>query len=416
MARALAPAQLESPVFHVGFLNEVYKLAQCVCVNCSRLLADRADPDFARYAKIRNGKKRMHAMMRLCRSRGKCHGSSVRAAGAGDADDAPVELDAAGNVVGGVDTGCGMVQPKYRRDGLRILMEFPEDKDDEMAGMGDRKQVLTPARAYEVFRNLSDETARLLGLNPAYARPEWLIVTVLPVPPPHVRPSVAITALIRSDDDVTHKYADIIKVNTELARAKKSGRTALEIEQYEALLQWHVATLIDNDLPGQATATQRGGKALKTFRQRLVGKGGRIRGNLMGKRVDFSARTVITADPNLSIHQVGVPRSIAANLTVPETVNRWNIRKLQALVERGWGEWPGAKYIIRDNGARIDLRYAKGAERQLKYGWVVERHLLDDDTVLFNRQPSLHKMSIMCHRAKVLDYSTFRLNLTCTTP
>lgn len=404
--------QLESPVFHIGFLNEAYKLIQCVCINCSRLLADRTDPEFARASRIKNGKKRLYAMMRLCRSRGKCVGDSIRKPKEGDdgtVNVAQAEYDSA-------HAGCGAVQPRYRRDGLKIMMEFPETKDDNMAGMGDPKQMLSPARAYEVFRGITDDVTQLLGLDPRYARPEWLILTVLPMPPPHVRPSVAVNALVRSDDDITHKYSDIVKCNIELARAKKSGRTAVEVEQYEALLQWHTATLIDNSLPGQPAATQRGGKALKTFRERLVGKGGRIRGNLMGKRVDFSARTVITADPNLSIHQVGVPRSIAQNLTVPETVNRFNVRKLQALVERGWGEWPGAKYIIRDDGKRIDLRYAKGTDKTLKYGWIVERQLMDDDTVLFNRQPSLHKMSIMCHKAKVLDYSTFRLNLTCTTP
>lgn len=405
--------QLESPVFHIGYLNTVYKLIQCVCINCSRVLADRNDPDFASCAKIRNGKKRLMAMMRLCKSKSKCLSGAQKKKSAFDDANMPQEVDAVDDQV----SGCGVLQPKFRRNGLKIEMEYPENNDEDMMGLADRKQSLSPAQAYEVFARISDDDARLLGLDPRFARPEWLLLTVLPISPPHVRPSVALDALTRGDDDITHKYADIIKANMELSKAKKSGRTALEIEQYEALLQYHCATLIDNQLPGQPTATQRGGKALKTFRERLVGKGGRIRGNLMGKRVDFSGRTVITADPILSIHQVGVPRTIASNLTVPEVVNRWNIRKLQALVDRGPYEWPGAKYIMRDNGARIDLRFAKTAnDRSLKYGWIVERHLMDDDTVLFNRQPSLHKMSIMCHRAKVLDYSTFRLNLTCTTP
>ena len=152
-----------------------------------------------------------------------------------------------------------------------------------------------------------------------------------------------------------------------------------------------------------------------------TGKEGRIRGNLMGKRVDFSARTVITADPNLSIDQVGVPKLVAARLTVPVPVTPFNIQDLKELVarsiERGPTEWPGAMYIIRSDGSRVDLRYVRSAnDVALEYGWVVERHLIDDDIVLFNRQPSLHKMSIMGHRAKVLDWSTFRLNLSVTTP
>ncbi|GMI36943.1 hypothetical protein TrCOL_g7025 [Triparma columacea] len=137
----------------------------------------------------------------------------------------------------------------------------------------------------------------------------------------------------------------------------------------------------------------------------------------MGKRVNFSARTVITADPNLGIDQVRVPRSVALNLTVPEKVTPFNEALMQQLAENGPTIHPGAKHIIRDDGTRIDLRYVKHKNDViLKPGWVVERHLRDDDVVLFNRQPSLHKMSIMGHRAKVLDWSTFRLNLSCTSP
>ena len=106
-------------------------------------------------------------------------------------------------------------------------------------------------------------------------------------------------------------------------------------------------------------ATQRSGRPLKAIKQRLKGKEGRIRGNLMGKRVDFSARTVITADPNLSIDQVGVPRSVASRLTVPVTVTPFNIQELSALVARGPLDWPGARYIIRANHERMDLRYVR---------------------------------------------------------
>jgi DNA-directed RNA polymerase II subunit RPB1 len=420
--------QLEVPVFHIGFLGEIYKLIQCVCINCSRLLVDKNDPDFARAARIKNGKRRMAAMLKLCKSKSRCLGASIpkhaeksqdEADGSAGAD---VSMDSAraqrDAFLSGTDSGCGAIQPKYKRDGLTISIEFREDggAEEDLAGLQDRKQLLTPAKAYEVLRNISDEHTRLLGFDPRHCRPEWLVLTVLPIAPPHVRPNVALDALTRGEDDITHKYADIIKANAELHKARRSGRTQLEIDQYEALLQYHVATLVDNQLPGQPVAQQRSGKSLKTFRERLVGKGGRLRGNLMGKRVDFSARTVITADPNLSIHQVGVPRSIAMNMTVPETVNRWNLQTLQQLVLRGPSEHPGAKFIIRDDKVRIDLRHCKPSERGLKYGWVVERMLVDDDTVLFNRQPSLHKMSIMCHRVKVLEYSTFRLNLTCTTP
>jgi DNA-directed RNA polymerase II subunit RPB1 len=137
----------------------------------------------------------------------------------------------------------------------------------------------------------------------------------------------------------------------------------------------------------------------------------------MGKRVDFSARTVITGDPNLSVDEVGVPRSIARTLTYPEIVTPYNMDKLQALVRNGPTEHPGAKYVIRDTGERIDLRYHKRAgEIPLQYGYKVERHINDGDVVIFNRQPSLHKMSMMGHKIRVMPYSTFRLNLSVTSP
>lgn len=174
---------------------------------------------------------------------------------------------------------------------------------------------------------------------------------------------------------------------------------------------------MDNDLPGLPQALQKSGRPLKSIKARLKGKEGRLRGNLMGKRVDFSARTVITPDPNLSLDEVGVPRSIARTMTVCETVTPFNMEKLQKLVQNGPTEHPGARYVIRDDGTRIDLRYARRAgELVLQKGFKVERHINDGDVVIFNRQPSLHKMSMMGHRVRVMPYSTFRLNLSVTTP
>lgn len=176
------------------------------------------------------------------------------------------------------------------------------------------------------------------------------------------------------------------------------------VDEFETLLQYHIATYMDNDLPGQPQSLQKSGRPVKSIRARLKGKEGRLRGNLMGKRVDFSARTVITGDPNIDLDQVGVPYSIARNLTYPERVTPYNITYLQELVRNGPNEYPGARYVIRDTGDRIDLRYNKRTDTFLQYGWIVERHLKDGDYVLFNRQPSLHKMSmstILSHATKL---------------
>lgn len=129
----------------------------------------------------------------------------------------------------------------------------------------------------------------------------------------------------------------------------------------------------------------------------------------MGKRVDFSARTVITGDPTLSIEEVGVPKTIASNLTFPVKVYDLNIAKMQELVDNS-PEYPSAKYVVKKSGARIDLRFAK-KKPILMVGDTVERHLIDGDTILFNRQPTLHKMSMMAHKVKVMPFSTFRMNV-----
>ncbi|KPI37623.1 DNA-directed RNA polymerase II subunit rpb1 [Cyphellophora attinorum] len=173
---------------------------------------------------------------------------------------------------------------------------------------------------------------------------------------------------------------------------------------------------MDNEIAGLDRAQHKSGRAIKSIRARLKGKEGRLRQNLMGKRVDFSARTVITGDPNLSLDEVGVPRSIARTLTYPEKVTRFNIERLKIFVENGPSEHPGARYVIRDTGERIDLRHVKSRDMTLQYGWTVERHIQDGDIILFNRQPSLHKESMMAHRVRVMPYSTFRLNLSVTTP
>ena len=312
---------------------------------------------------------------------------------------------------------CNSYQPKYTKVGLHIEAEYSEQMDT-IPHSGDRKQFLPAAKAVEIFKRMKDEDCKILGLDVTWSRPEWLLVQVLPIPPLHVRPSVNMGGGSgTSEDDLTHQIVNVIKSNIALKNAITNGEPQIIVEQFEQSLQHNTAAFMDNELRGMPQVTQRSGRPLKTLVQRLKGKEGRIRGNLMGKRVDFSARTVITADPNLGIHQVGVPRSIAMNLTVPERVTPFNLSELSALVSNGPTIHPGAKHIIRSDGTRVDLRFVKNkSDLMLSNGWIVERHLRDGDVVLFNRQPSLHKMSIMGHRAKVLDWSTFRLNLSCTSP
>jgi DNA-directed RNA polymerase II subunit RPB1 len=214
------------------------------------------------------------------------------------------------------------------------------------------------------------------------------------------------------EDDLTHKLCDIVKANNIIKSKKEKNYTKEQIDIYVQMLQYHVATLVDNQIPGIGPSVQRTGRPLRSLFERLKSKEGRIRGNLMGKRVDYSARTVITPDPNISIDEIGVPIKIAMNLTFPEIVNAHNIERLSDLVLRGPDVYPGAKYVRKQASHRtIRLKNMDTSLVTLEVGDVVDRHLINGDYVLFNRQPSLHKMSMQGHRVRVMPYDTFRLNV-----
>ena len=316
--------------------------------------------------------------------------------------------------------GCGNAQPEIRKTELKLFASFKARKGEDEEDTVPRKERLMPEEALRVMKLLSDETLETLGMNLDFARPEWMILEALPVPPPPVRPSISVDGSgqgQRGEDDLTFKLADIIRANQQVTRAEADGTPDHIKTDHKDLLQYHIATYMDNNIAGLSPSQHKSGRPIKSIRARLKGKEGRLRQNLMGKRVDFSARTVITGDPNLSLDEVGVPRSIARNLTYPETVTPFNLDKLKKLVANGPNEHPGARYVIRDNGERLDLKYHKRAgEITLQYGWKVERHIVDGDVILFNRQPSLHKESMMGHRVRVMPYSTFRLNLSVTSP
>ncbi|KAK2656914.1 hypothetical protein Ddye_009966 [Dipteronia dyeriana] len=407
--------ELAKPMFHIGFLKTVLSIMRCVCFNCSKILADEEDHKFKQALKIRSPKNKLKKILDACKNKTKCDGGDEIDVQGQDTEE-PVKKSRG---------GCGAQQPKLTIEGMKMIAEYKaqrkkSDDQEQLPEPVERKQTLTAERVLSVLKRISDEDCQLLGLNPKYARPDWMILQVLPIPPPPVRPSVMMDTSSRSEDDLTHQLAMIIRHNENLKRQERNGAPAHIISEFAQLLQFHIATYFDNELPGQPRATQRSGRPIKSICSRLKAKEGRIRGNLMGKRVDFSARTVITPDPTINIDQLGVPWSIALNLTYPETVTPYNIERLKELVEYGPHPPPGktgAKYIIRDDGQRLDLRYLKkSSDHHLELGYKVERHLNDGDFVLFNRQPSLHKMSIMGHRIKIMPYSTFRLNLSVTSP
>lgn len=285
---------------------------------------------------------------------------------------------------------------------------------------------LTPVDVREWLEKISDDELPLVGVNPVVARPEWMVLTVLAVPPVTMRPSITLESGERSEDDLTHKLVDVLRINQRLQENRDAGAPQLIVEDLWELLQYHITTYMDNQTSGIPPARHRSGRPLKTLSQRLKGKEGRFRSNLSGKRVNFSARTVVSPDPNISINDVGVPVEAARELTVPVKVTPYNYEEVQELVARGprpapaiGGKYqPGVNYVLRADGRRLkvtDLNAAEVAKR-LEPGFVVERHLMDGDIVLFNRQPSLHRMSMMAHEVKVMPWKTFRVNLSVCPP
>ncbi|MCD6380724.1 MAG: DNA-directed RNA polymerase subunit A', partial [Candidatus Odinarchaeota archaeon] len=377
--------ELARPVIHASFAKNIYELLKATCRLCGRLLLP--DDEIEKY------KKRMK---KYYEKWGKFNESLAKQVlkAAMKAKKCP---------------HCGAPQYKIRFEKPTTFIEEGEE--------GSLR--LTPYDIRERLEKITDDDCFVMGIDPKNARPEWMVLTVLPVPPIAVRPSITLETGLRSEDDLTHKLVDIIRINQRLRENIDAGAPQLIVEDLWELLQYHVTTYFDNEVAGIPPARHRSGRALRTLAQRLKGKEGRFRSNLSGKRVDFSARTVISPDPQLSINEVGVPEDIAKILTIPEKVTIWNIEEMKELILRGPDEHPGANYIIRPDGRRIDLRFVKDRKKiaeSIEPGYIIERHLRDGDIALFNRQPSLHRMSIMAHEVRVLPYKTFRLNLSVCPP
>lgn len=373
--------ELARPVIHVGFGDIIHKILRSTCNECGRVLL--TDDEIFKYTeKIKDAQNHHENLTKILKE---------------------IYNEARRDV-------C----PHCEADQDDITIDKPVSIVQKMEG---EDYKLTASEVRERLERISDEDAFVLGVNPEVARPEWLVLTVLPVPPVTVRPSITLDTGERSEDDLTHKLVDILRINQRLIENMEAGAPQLIVEDLWELLQYHVTTYFDNEASGVPPARHRSGRPLKTLAQRLKGKEGRFRSNLSGKRVNFSARTVISPDPNISINEVGVPEMIAKEVTVPAYVNDWNMDEMRTYIENGPNVHPGANYVIRTDGRKIRV-YDETKDmilEKLEPGYIIERHLKDGDMVLFNRQPSLHRMSMMAHEVRVLPYKTFRLNL-CVCP
>ena len=436
---------LVQPVLHPMFYKMISTFLKCFCKQCHRLLFLKDQIELAGFSKMKN-ERRFNKMLEKLDKIDMC-------------------------------SQCFSPQPKiiYKSKDMTINMEYKQRKGD-----GKISIVMEVDDIKKIFDNISDEDVEMLGLNPLRTRPKNLILTVLPVIPPCSRPYVLADGNI-CDDDLTYQLIEIVKINNQLSTNDTQKRQKL-IQS----LRFRISTMFNNSKGKAKQPTD--SRPLKGLKERLAGKKGRIRDNLMGKRVNFSARTVIGADPTLKLGQLGIPYEVAQIHTKPETVTDFNIKWLTELVNSGKanflttmrkrrdeeGNEIGPEVKIRNNlqyglykkgtellygdlivrgdfkfktdkkgniiipedtgttkiitvkqkletgdrlirnGKFIEVKYPSKKNITLKIGDIVERQLQKNDIVLFNRQPTLHRGSMLAMEVIPMPHKSFRFNLAAT--
>jgi len=443
--------ELAAPVIHVGFSKLIRRLLRGTCRECSRLCLTEEEKDefrgnLDRTRELGNDLNDVtKAAIRTARKKDRCPHC-----GEGQYDinhEKPTTYyevqqvlagDYAERIAAGMqpddDEESGTTPPDLAEEtGIplerinEILSGEFRPREEDRKATEDALSIdlteedmnkLMPSDIRDWFEDIPDEDLAVLGIDADRSRPEWMILTVLPVPPVTARPSITLDNGQRSEDDLTHKLVDIIRINQRFMENREAGAPQLIIEDLWELLQYHVTTFMDNEISGTPPARHRSGRPLKTLSQRLKGKEGRFRGSLSGKRVNFSARTVISPDPTLSLNEVGVPERVAEEMTQTMIVNERNLGQARQYVANGPENHPGANYVRRPDDRRLKVTEKNCEELagKIEPGWQVNRHLVDGDIVIFNRQPSLHRMSIMAHEVVVMPYKTFRLNTTVCPP
>lgn len=416
--------KLALPVFHVGYFKATIQVLQTICKKCSAILLDentkrkllaelrRQDLDNLRKMKIIKKVLDHAKKQRRCLHCGALNGVVKKAAAGGG----PAALKIIHDTFRWVGKKGAPEREEWNEDFTKFFQDNPDLEKFYKRCYDD----LNPLKVLNLFKQISPSDCELLGIDPSKGgRPEMYIWRYLPAPPVCIRPSVMMgDSNTSNEDDLTVKLTEIVWTSSMIRAGIQKGISLNSLMEQWDYLQLATAMYINSDVvsPSMMPGSSGASKAVKPIRglcQRLKGKQGRFRGNLSGKRVDFSARTVISPDPNLRIDQVAVPELVAKVLTYPEKVTRYNKKKLQDLVRNGPDVHPGANYLMKRNeNVKRNLRYGDRAKlaRGLNYGDIVERHLVDNDIVLFNRQPSLHRLSILCHYVTVKPWRTFRFN------
>jgi DNA-directed RNA polymerase II subunit RPB1 len=394
---------MTEPVFNTCYMQFIRKILTCICTRCSKLLIYSTEQELNSILKNKQlGKLKLTDIRNISKD---------------------IKICKKG------DYGCGATVPK-----ITLLMKksssiinitaerklISEDDSQKKSVI----QILTPEIIHEIFSNISDIDATILGINPNQSRPEMMIIKYFPVPPIQIRPSAKVDFISSGiiHDGLTSLLTKIAKLNLRLKKHKETNESLSKFDNYFYMLQANVAVFqnSNNIMPPKDNQKM---QPTRSIAGRLNGKEGIIRSNLMGKRVDFSARSVITADASIGTGYLRVPLKIAMHITFPETATRENIHILLTMVRNGCFKYPGANYVEpyisnSNNKINIDLRY-RNNDIILNVGDIVHRHLVSGDVVLFNRQPSLHKVSMLSHIVHVIENEniySFGINTASTKP
>ncbi|EIJ88921.1 RNA polymerase 2 [Nematocida parisii ERTm3] len=391
--------ELALPVYHPGLLKNTHKVLQSVCKQCSSILLP-AEVQAQLLIKLRARKGNRTLEQRVIKK-------------VFDESKKTVECFSCNSINGIVrKTGFKFFHRVHRlkkhdtqKEIERTLYSASVKDNPELTNWINNTpdEYLSPITVQEVLRNITEDAKSLLGVSCDVVS---LMITCLPVPPGTIRPSVMSLDSSSNEDDLTIKLSEISYTSQLIRDEIAKGASLHALAENWDLLQSQCAQLISSDSRPDAAK-------IRSLVQRLKGKHGRFRGNLSGKRVEFSGRTVISPDPNLSVEQVGIPEEMAKTLTVPIPITEGNKNKMSALSKNGCSTYPGANYLLKQD-RRIFLR--KDNNIVLEEGDILERHMQDSDVVLFNRQPSLHRLSIMAHKVKVLPGRTLRFNECVCSP
>eukprot|EP01063_Lacrimia_lanifica_P012400 TRINITY_DN1901_c0_g1_i1.p1 TRINITY_DN1901_c0_g1~~TRINITY_DN1901_c0_g1_i1.p1 ORF type:complete len:1494 (+),score=519.21 TRINITY_DN1901_c0_g1_i1:154-4635(+) len=425
---------LPLPVFHIGFFKTVLQVLKCVCKGCSKVML--VGPDRERLlAKMRNKAIASSRKQKIQQDLAAELAQAVKCPHC-EYVNGRVRVVKGYSVPKLVHERYGDPSKKNKQVHLdeRAALEYTMESALEAREDGQKRNLLrehfakvtdplTPTVVRDILDAIPPEDRELLDLDPNKSAASLLMSSIM-VPPVCIRPYIDASATGGAvgefkDDSLTSGLVGTLHRSKDVVAKMHAGDKSTQVFQEWDRMQLDYSMVLDTALPGYPGEKPTGGGGLV---QRLKGKEGRFRKHLSGKRVDFSGRTVISPDPNLKITEVAIPIHVAKILTYPERVYEYNRPRLCQAIINGAEEYPGAIYL-RKKGRGFKRQLGVLSERdrrrhaeELEVGDIVDRHMINGDCVIFNRQPSLHRISMMCHRARVLPYRTYRFNECCCAP